>query len=676
MPWTYLHAVKDYAEMLQISRETAGVRLTFNLAPILIEQLDDYTSGHVGDDWLDLARRNPEDLSREERSFIISAFFSVCHERQLRPYPRFVELFNLRGQENHSVNPDHFSIQDLRDLQVWFLLAWSGYCLRRDSPLLRGLLEKGRSFTENDRRQLLQTYDEVVAGVLDSYREAEQNGGVEISLTPYAHPILPLLCDTSVAVQSRKDTRLPRHLFRHPEDARLQVRYGQQVVDRRLGKRQRGMWPAEGAVSEAAVRIMKDEEVLWAASDEGILAKSLPDGLLDRRLLYHVYSFAGLPLFFRDQDLSDRIGFLYATWDSQQAADDLLNRLRQIGRTCPGGLVTLILDGENCWENYPDNGYPFLTAFYRGLVNNPDLRMVTATEALVNQPQRALARLAPGSWINSDFDVWIGNQEENTAWEWLFQTRREVPLHPPSDKVDLSPAWLHLLRAEGSDWFWWFGDHHRTEQGASFDRLFRLHLQAVHREAGQAIPEHLFQSITDPLEESPVQEPASLFTPRIDGRVTDYFEWLTAGSVDLHSGGAMHHGCRELTNFYYGYDIDRFYLRIDFVQPLIDLAGLEGSLELRFLGNQERIVRFEPNREALTMKKPDGTFVEDPGQAASGVIFELGLDLAGLGLSAGAWFELSCHLMDGRQERARWPIQGTLKLCYRGHELEESQWPV
>jgi alpha-amylase/alpha-mannosidase (GH57 family) len=675
LPWTYLHAVKDYAEMLQTARETPGVRLTFNLTPTLVEQLEDWSSGKFEDDWLDLDRKDPAHMSQEEQSFLLSIFFSVYPERHIRPHPRFQELFIRRDEELRAPNPGRFSVQELRDLQVWFLLAWCGHCLRRDSAFIRGLLEKGRYFSEDDRAELVRICDEVVAGILDKYRDAEQSGAVEISLTPYAHPILPLLCDTSVAIQARGEAVLPAVPFRHPGDARLQVRYGRRVIERRFGKRRRGMWPAEGAVSEAALRILGREEVAWAASDEEVLANSLPEGLADRRHLYRLYSFAGMPLLFRDRELSDRIGFLYATWEPQEAADDLLQRLREIARTCPGGLATLILDGENCWERYPDNGHPFLTALYRGLLQDPGLRMVTVTEALENRQPVALSHLVPGSWINGDFDVWIGNREENTAWEWLARTRRDLGLEPPADGEEPSAAWIQVLKAEGSDWFWWFGDHHHTEQGEIFDRLFRHHLQTAYRDSGSPAPVHLFHAIKETRPENLVVEPSALFTPRIDGRVTDYFEWLAAGTIELGAGGAMHYGHRELTAFYYGYDTEMFYLRIDFTRPLVELVGPEGILELRFFDRQESQVRFDPQRGLLTVEASEERSLAS-GLAASGSIFELAVPLESLGLVQEGCFELSCHLRSGGQETARWPDQGVLKLCYRGQDLEARQWPI
>jgi alpha-amylase/alpha-mannosidase (GH57 family) len=674
LPWTYLHAVKDYGEMLQTVREIPGVRLTFNLTPTLMEQLDDFSSGKFENDWLDLARRDPANLSREERKILLSLFFSVYPERHIRPFPRFHQLAVFRDDQNGPPDPDRFSVQELRDLQVWFLLAWSGHCLRRDSAVIDDLLTRGRFFSESDRDRLLGIYDETVAGILDRYREAEREGAVEISLTPYAHPILPLLCDSSIARQAGSDAVLPRLAFRHPEDARLQVRYGRKVAEQHLGQRPRGMWPAEGAVSERALGIFMEESVSWAASDEDILAKSLAGGLTDRRRLYRLYSFSGLPLLFRDRELSDRIGFLYADWEPRAAAEDLLQRLRRIAQACPGGVVALILDGENCWERYADNGYPFLTAFYRGLLQEPSLCTATVQDVLAKLSPVELPQLAPGSWINGDFDVWIGNREENTAWERLSRTRREIG-PPPAEDEEPSPAWIELLKAEGSDWFWWFGDHHRTEQGEIFDRLFRHHLQTVYQNSGSLVPEDLFKAIKETRPQSLVVEPGALLTPQIDGRVTDYFEWLAAGTIELSAGGAMHHGHREVTAFYYGYDALWFYLRIDFNRPLADLTSEDGMLELRFLGSNERLVRFEPQRALLTMQGPDGLITE-PGRAACGRIFEAALSLEGLGLADGGCFELSCHLRNDGREISRWPVEGVLQLCYRGQDLEASQWPI
>ncbi|MBE0596783.1 MAG: glycoside hydrolase, partial [Desulfuromonadales bacterium] len=377
LPWTYLHAVKDYGEMLKTAAEVPGARMTFNLVPVLLEQLERYLRGEAQDVWIEAARRDPATMDGEERRFLLEQFFSVHADRHILPWRRYRELARRRG--TGAADPGGFSDQELRDLQVWFLLAWSGYHLRRQE-LPAYLLTKGENFTEREKGELLSLYDQEVAAATSLYRQMEAAGEIEISVTPYAHPILPLLCGTDVAAEATPGIQLPAAPFRHPQDARLQVRLGLREVEARLGERRRGMWPAEGAISEEALRLLREEGALWAAGDEAILARSLSGGLADRRRLYRPYSFEGLPLLFRDRDLSDRIGFVYAHWEPQKAAADLLGQLRKIAAANPGGMVTLILDGENCWERYQDNGHPFLHTFYQGLVADPALRPVTISE--------------------------------------------------------------------------------------------------------------------------------------------------------------------------------------------------------------------------------------------------------------------------------------------------------
>ena len=676
LPWTYLHAVKDYSEMLRTAQEVPGARVTFNLAPTLLEQLADYQAGRAKDLWLETLRMNPEEMTDGERIFAVHSFFSVHNDRHIQPHGRYRELVRLRGDDSNQAAAKRFQIQDLRDLQVWFLLAWSGHYLRRESNTVRELLRKGASFSEGDKQALLDCYDQVVAEVLQAFRQAEQDGTVELSISPYAHPILPLLCDSEIARSARKDALLPTEPFRFPGDARQQVRYGQQVASRYLGEQPRGMWPAEGAVSAAALTILQQEGALWAASDEAILANSLTDGLRDRKQLYRPYQYQGLALLFRDRELSDRIGFVYARWDPQLAAEDLLKRLRDIAKQTPGGLVTLILDGENCWESYIDNGYPFLQKLYRGLQNDKTLQMVTVGEALTDRKMTALPRLAPGSWINGDFDVWIGHNEENTAWEWLHRARRETVTEDikKDHGQDLPKPLLHLLRAEGSDWFWWFGDHHPTAQAETFDRLFRHQLQAIYQSAGLTVPDFLHHPIKEPLRHSRVHEPVALISPQIDGQVSDYFEWLAAGSVELQFGGAMHAVSQELTNILFGYDEGSLYLRIDFGTWQEELAAKDAALEIRISGPRDLQAHFVPSSGVLTVKSADERPISNAGRAAYRSIFELALALKPLGLAAMDNFTLSCHLYRTGRETARWPDQGTIKLCYMGTELVEQHW--
>ncbi|MFA7536112.1 MAG: glycoside hydrolase family 57 protein [Desulfuromonadales bacterium] len=675
LPWTCLHAVKDYGEMVKTAAAVPGARMTFNLAPILLEQIERYLRGEAMDSWLEAARRDPAEMSVEDREFLLRQFFSVHADRHILPHRRYRELAGRRGS-GQAVQVGDFSEQDLRDLQVWFLLAWSGHHLRREEPIAH-LLKKGEYFSEREKAALLQSYQREMAATTDRYRQMEAAGEIEISVTPYAHPILPLLCDTDIAAQSTPGVRLPKTPFRLPDDARLHVRLGLEMVAERLGERPRGMWPAEGAVSEAALRLLREEGVLWAASDEEILARSRPDGLSDRRHLYRPYTFAGLPLLFRDRHLSDRIGFVYAHWEPERAAADLIAQLKNVALIAPGGVIALILDGENCWERYADNGYPFLIALYRGILAEPALRMATVSGALAGRPAQPLPRLAPGSWINANFNIWIGHPEENTAWEWLARARREAVTDGEMETATgtaVPEKIRHLLRAQGSDWFWWFGDDHVTAQADIFDRLFRRHLEALYRAAGLPTPFDLHNSIKRPHRLAQVREPTALFTPRIDGRISDYFEWLAAGYVDLSPGGAMHAAHAEFSVLLYGYDRENLYLRLDPEEDLPSLMGVEGRLEIRLAAEDDWIVRLQPEAGGLFLSRPGKSTAAVKCTAACGRIIEMAVPLATLGLSPGDRLRISIHLLRAAGEIARWPAEGPVDLPYRGEYLEKDDW--
>lgn len=671
LPWVFLHAVKDYGDMLQTALDF-GAHVTFNLVPTLVEQLQGYASGTLRDRWLDLARRDPEGFGERERAVLVESFFSVYGERHIQPHARYRELAALRDRGGGPAW-QRFSVQDLRDLQVWFLLAWAGHYLRRRPGVVADLLEKGRRFDEEDKQRLLQAYHQVVDGVLERYRQAEAAGAVELSMTPYAHPILPLLCDTGEAARARSGVVLPDTPFRFPEDARQQIRLGVRCGGDFFGEVPRGMWPSEGGLSETVVQLLAEEKVSWTAGDEALLDKSLPDGLRDRSRLYRPYSLAGVPLLFRDRPLSDRIGFVYAPWPPLDAADDLLRHLEEVARKVPGGLVTLILDGENCWERYEDNGYPFLKALYEGLAEHPALQAVTVNEALALQPAEPLARLAPGSWINGDFDIWIGHPEENRAWEWLGEARRT--LQQADDRL-WDAAWPHLLRAEGSDWFWWFGEHHQTDQAGIFDQLFRHHLQAFYHAVQRPQPGYLDYPVRAPHRRVRVSDPTAPVKPVIDGRVTDYFEWLGAGSIELTAGGTMHNASFDLLGCYFGYDENWFFMRFDFREPMEHLTGPAGELLLRVESGTAWLASLAAGSDRTLVRCLDEEGLSGVGPGASGAVVEMGLPLELLKPSPGDRLTLSWQLVAAGRELARWPLTGPLTVTYLGPSPEIWQWPL
>ncbi len=677
LPWTWLHAVKDYGEMLETAAECQAP-LTINLVPTLLEQLDRYRRGEDADSWLELASKRAEDLSSDEKIFLLEQFFSVNDQRHLLPYPRYQRLRHKRGR-NPATSAATFSAQEMRDLQVWFLLSWTGYHLRKREPLLTELLRRGENFSEEEKEQLLAICNTEVARIIARHAELEASGQIEISLTPYAHPILPLLCDLRSAAEPSPDLPLPQVTFSHPGDARLQIREGLRTGERLLGRRRRGIWPAEGAVSEAAVKLLADEQVLWAASDEGILARSLVGGLKQRRDLYRVYSYAGLPLVFRDREISDRIGFLYADWNAEDAVNDLIQRLEKIAALTPNWLVPIILDGENCWERYADNGYPFLQLLYRHLLSHPAFELCTIGQAVAASTPQPLEKLAAGSWIRSDFTTWVGHPEENRAWQLLAAARNdcladqvERALTAPDKPVD--EQLRELLRAEGSDWFWWFGDEHQTAQADIFDRLFRRHLEGLYHLSVLPAPASLQQPLKPQQRQSLSREPTERFTPRVDGRLGDYFEWLAAGEIDLTTGGAMYTAQQGLQKLYYGYDERALHLRLDEVELLEKLCGSDGLFEIHLHGNLNLCLRWQPQNNQLELwqqKKKLGR-----GIAACDRILELSVPLKLLKLEADDELRLFCCCLKNGRTTGRWPGEGDAPLIYRGALLDEENWTI
>ncbi len=677
LPWTWLHAVKDYGEMLETIAET-GARVTVNLVPTLLEQLERYSSGNDRDRWLELAAQNPAQLSESERQFIVEQFFSVNEETQVLPNRRYHQLFRLRGSGS-APSAAEFNEQDLRDLQTWFLLAWTGSHLRRKTPLLKELLHQGQNFSEEQKQKLLAVCHAEVGRIIELHRQMEQQEQIEISITPYAHPILPLLCDLRMAQVPTPGLPLPGVDFRHPEDGRLQVREGLATANRVLGPRPRGMWPAEGSVSEEAATLLQEEGALWAATDEDILARSLDGGLNDRGRLYQIYCYGQLPLLFRDRELSDRIGFLYAGWATGEAISDLMDKLHRIAKQKPGGTVAIILDGENCWERYPDNGYPFLRDLYRAIQQDKQLQLCTVKDAIALSKPISLPKLAAGSWIRSDFTTWIGHPEENLAWELLQKTRAEIigdeieqALKQPEQP--LSELVRELLRAEGSDWFWWFGDEHVTAQADIFDRLFRLHLEALYHLKGIPVPARLHQWIKPPVTSIAGTEPSACFTPQIDGRIGDYFEWLAAGKIDLAAGGAMYASRESLQEIKYGYDRDQLYFRIDQPELLQHLCGEQGCFELRLSGRNLYHLKFSFAEQTLQIVA-DGKVI-GRGSAASQQVLEIAAPVKYLALENGDRLSLSCHALQDGRENGRWPTEGSASFTFLGSRLDEENWSV
>lgn len=704
LPWVYLHAVKDYFDMPAIVEDTPGARAVFNLVPSLVEQLLDYAAGRAVDQFLIKGQMNPADMTEDDRLFLLENFFSANRQQMIEPHRRYLELLYMAGEGRPGSARDrarHFSNQDLLDLQVCFFLAWTGEAARRRFPEFRELLAKGSNYTAEDRELLFATQARLLKQIIPLYKKLHESGQIELSVTPYYHPILPLLCDTRIAQEAMPRINLPQERFRHPEDARAQIRRGLSYFKEIFGVEPKGMWPSEGAVSDEALAIIAECGLQWVATDEEVLGHSLEGGLgHHKQQLYRPWKFAApagdLGLFFRDHQLSDLIGFTYSQWDALRATADFTGRLRQVRQQVGGAecLVPVILDGENAWEYYPRNGYEFLSRLYAGIAGADDMRLITCSEALQQSFNAGrLQHIHPGSWINANYGVWIGHPEENLAWDLLARARQTLEQRHPQAAELLASAGedgsqsqqarllcTSLYAAEGSDWFWWFGDDHFSPQSDRFDYLFRRHLINLYNLLGLDPPVELLEPIKKKSPAGLVREPAGFIEPKINGKVDDYFEWLAAGLFDLtRQGSAMHSSDRMLQGFYWGYNREFLFCRIDGIQELARLLKEMDILALHLISDREyRLPMQRDGREGLLLAKESGNWVPTNICCRWAIerTAELAIPLAALNLMPGARLFVTITLTRDNEELGRWPCDAPLILNYEGTDLEANNWLI
>ena len=482
LPWVRLHGVKDYLDMVQKLENFPAIRQTFNVVPSLMEQVEGYADRSLRDPFLDLSYKPASELTQQDKDFLLVNFFSINVERVIAMHPRYYELFFKR---NRRIS---FDTQDFLDLQVWFNLAWIDPSFRVKFPELKAIVAKGRFYSEEDKHVVLSKQTEILEDIIPVYRKMLESGRLELSVTPYYHPILPLLYDTNVAKEANPKTALPRVRFNHPEDVDLQIEQAVKYFNQRFNVAPLGMWPSEESVCEHILPSIIGSGINWIVTDEAILFKSLKRKKRDTKLLYQPHLIereeGRLNIIFRDRNLSDLVGFTYHKMSAKDAVDDFMKHLGNINAAFKGKdiLVTIAMDGENAWEYYPNDGHDFLDLLYKRLSEEKEIKTTTVSEYLKEFPaQSKIKRLAAGSWIYGEFGKWMGNVQKRKAWEYLAKARKEL------EGVDSELAWKQMCICEGSDWFWWYGE----DPDGSFDLLFRRHLANFYSIIGKTPPDYL-----------------------------------------------------------------------------------------------------------------------------------------------------------------------------------------
>jgi len=705
LPWVRLHAAKDYGDMVSILNKFPDVRVTFNLVPCLLEQLEDYARGSAKDYFLELSRKPAEALSNSEKLYILKNFFLGRMKKLAVKYPLYYKLYRktLTLQETLSKKEglSKFTAQDFIDLQALYNLVWLDPSYLKD-PDIKSVTEKSSGFTSDDRDLILSKQLAITSGVLQTYREALSKGQIEISTSAYFHPILPLLCDASVARQSIPDAALPKSPIRWPEDALAQLTGAAEYYERLFGRPPRGLWPSEGSVSGEALELARKVGFQWAASDEDILAraKGKPRGGKRevREILYKPYAFSTpsgpISLVFRDKVLSDLIGFTYMNWPTSAAVSDFILRLRKIADQSQDSdpLVAVILDGENCWESYQNDGQDFLNLLYEKLSSEPGIKTATVSEYLERFPATSRLESVPaGSWIDGNFRIWIGHAEDNAAWDLLADARRAlleyIQEHPGSEENEkVKAAWNEIYTAEGSDWYWWYGEDNSSPFDFLFDELFRNHLINLYELLSLEVPSNLYSPVIGAGGTKPqaiAAPPAGLLRPNIDGKVTHYYEWRLGGYCDLSkSGGSMRQALSVVRALYYGFDVENLYVRVDTtVKPTsTDVSEITVVFEIASPVRVRIRVKLGPDGKAeprvAVEKRVDSTWEAIPASPKWALldIIELAVPFIDLGLLPGSKVDAVLLVFREGMVVESWPAQEKLSFLVPSREFESNMW--
>jgi alpha-amylase/alpha-mannosidase (GH57 family) len=691
LPWARLHATKDYHDIIAALDDFPNIRQTVNVVPSLLIQLIDYVENGATDTVLELSRKPADSLTTDEQVTVLRSFFLCNAERMIFPYPRFLELYHKGNRDRNDIDAlaaaaAEFTTQDWLDLQVWYNLTWIGELSRREEPFV-SLLQQGGNFTEEDKHNLLDASMAIIARIIPKYRQMMESGQIELSVTPYYHPILPILCNSYSALEAMPNASLPEHHIAYPEDALTHLRRAVTLYQDRFGRTPEGMWPSEGSISDEAMNLVRSVGITWAASDEGVLRKTLGEEWNDLKK-YFPYTLktrnGPLWLLFRDHALSDAIGFVYSNWDPKGAAADFYNRLvevrskiiQQMGPSALNdAIVPVILDGENCWEYYEQNGQPFLEELYALLSQSSEIRTTTIADALRNRrqhPARTLGRIYSGSWIGSNFKIWIGHVEDNSAWDALAEARETLlNVRDTLDPAKFDEAMEEIYIAEGSDWFWWFGDENSAANQDDFDDLFRAHLRNVYQIIGLESPASLDIPIRHAARVAAVINQSGPISPTIDGRRFPDDEWLNAGHFSVaRVGGAMHRSEALERRVWFGQDDTTLYLRFDLGESL--QPG--NAVRLQIHGQSHIVIHFAYNSIAIEAALDQHGVISMAGMTgAIGEVIEAAVPLKHLMTGDGPLDSVGivCEIFEQGHETERFPHQGEI-VCSLGPVAESA----
>ena len=579
MPWVRLHAVKDYLDMVLILEKFPKLKLNFNIVPALLDAIIDYSEAGYHDIHSELTVSDTENLTDEEKAFIINNFFSSKYETMIYRSETYKNLFQKRFAKDTADITD-FSAQEISDLMALFNLVWIDPIHFERYPRLKELWDKQTGYTTEDRKEIIDIQKQIRREIIPSYKKYIQTGLIESTTSPYYHAILPILLDLKASTKSVITTEgLPQTLGML-EDAKYQIKIALDRIEEIFGVRPKGMWPPELCLGPKTLNLLAKEGIKWTISDEGILSSSInfdfirdfKGNLNDPYHLLKVYNYetkdSNIDIIFRDRSIPNLINFEYAGINPKMAAGDLYEKIKIIQNKLlvspdEKHLLTIASDSENCWENYQNDGRDFLENIYSLIENDNTLETVLISEYIENDKHKKnLKKIHSGSWIDKTFQFWIGEPEKNKAWAYLKKTKDDFDsfVKENPDNPNIKYARRELLIAEGSDWFWWYGEPNNSGQDFVFDYMFRERLKNVYIVLNKTYPEYLDQTLITTLE-VPFKHPKRSITPTMDGLNSSYDDWYNAGSMTLIDGPVFREN-KNVDKILFGCDKNNIYFRL------------------------------------------------------------------------------------------------------------------
>ncbi len=597
LPWVWLHGLKDYYDMAALLQGHPGMRLNFNFTPSLVEQVENYTAQRWNDPFFELIDAEPKTLSPADKEILLDRFLGLTPgmSRGISAIEQYKEAIQAFGGPTQAAMK--FSDSDFLDIQVLFVLAWTGPTLRRQE-VIQHMIKKLKGYTMQDKSAVLKAGLQLMESTFPLYKSLSEKGQVELSFSPFYHPLTPLLWSNHLALEADPFVKLPASVIRAPEEVQEQIRLAMEKHESVFGCKPVGMWPPEGAISHHLFPLFKDMGVRWIATDEELLRRSL-GGEMPPCAPCFAYSSENLALFFRNKDLSDRIGFLYARWPVKDAVANFMDALHKINDNTPdNALVLIAMDGENAWEFYPRGGYDFLDALYGAIETEAWVEPVLLKDYMSQYGAREkLDVVATGSWIGGNFSTWIGDPTKNRAWEYLSEAYKAYEQSKLDNPELAQKAHVYLLRAEASDWFWWFGEGHSSPDEPQFDLAFRENLQAVYSSLGLPVPDYLHSPVEERELLTPVSLPTDYISPEITGMPDSFYKWTGAGVYHV-AQGAIHRLKPMVKTVSFGFDQGHFFFRL---QPCS-----KGDERLINGDSVVQLHMVSPIKKVFTLQKTDG----------------------------------------------------------------------